>query len=61
MIIIKTNMTEIPENCKDCDYVVKNYGLLLCPFLRDWLEDWQIKEGTTKHENCPLEKVCQNL
>ena len=57
MIIIKTNMTEIPNSCKDCVYVVKNYGLLLCPFLRDWLEGWQIKAGKVKQDNCPLEKV----
>lgn len=56
MIIAKTTMTEIPKSCKECSISLKSYGLVACPILRDWLEDWQIKEGQTKLNDCPLEQ-----
>ena len=56
MIIVKTNMTKIPNSCKECEYSIINYGLIGCPFLRNWLEGWQIKEGQTKLNDCPLEQ-----
>lgn len=56
MIIAKTTMTEMPKSCKECKLVLINYGLVACPILREWLEDWQIKEGQTKLNDCPLEE-----
>ena len=56
MIIVKTNMTKIPNSCKECEYSIINYGLIGCPFLKNWLEGWQIKEGQTKLNDCPLEQ-----
>lgn len=56
MIIAKTTMTEMPKSCKECKLVLINYGLVACPILREWLEDWQIKEGQTKLNDCPLEQ-----
>jgi len=56
MIIAKTNMTEIPKSCKECQLVLINDGVWACPVLRTWLEDWQIKEGIVKQDNCPLEQ-----
>ena len=56
MIIAKTTMTEMPKSCKECSISLKSYGLVACPILRDWLERWQIKEGQTKLNDCPLEQ-----
>ena len=57
MIIVKTNMTEIPNSCKDCELVVKTFGVYLCPLLKDWIERWQIAEKTKlRLDNCPLKE-----
>ena len=56
MIIVKTNMTEIPKSCKECQFGFINYGLVICPLLKNWIEDWQWAEGMRKQENCPLEQ-----
>ena len=57
MTIVKTNMTEIPNSCKECELVVKTFGVYLCPLLKDWIERWQIAEqNKLKPENCPLEE-----
>lgn len=57
MIIVKTNMTKIPNSCKECEYSIINYGLVGCPFLRNWLEPFQYKNDKVKLDGCPLEKV----
>lgn len=56
MIIIKTNMTEIPNSCKECDISSKAYGNVMCGVLKNWLETWEIRSGKVKLDNCPLEK-----
>ena len=55
MIIIKTNMTEIPKNCKECEIKVIAPNMIMCPILHDWLEPFEFKNGKTKLDNCPLE------
>lgn len=49
-------MTEIPKSCKECQFGFINYGLVICPLLKNWIEDWQWAEGMRKQENCPLEQ-----
>ena len=50
-------MTEIPNSCKECELVVKTFGVYLCPLLKDWIERWQIAEKTKlRPDNCPLEE-----
>lgn len=56
-IIIKTEMKDLPNSCKECDLSVKGYGNTMCPFLRDWLEPFEIRSGKTKLDKCPLEKT----
>lgn len=55
-IIIKTNMTEIPASCKDCEISLKGFRNIGCPILRDWLEPFQYKNDKVKLDGCPLEK-----
>lgn len=57
MIIVKTEMAEIPISCNDCQLSMKGYGLISCPIVKDWLEQWQLDEGKIKLDNCPLEEV----
>lgn len=59
MIIVKTNMTEIPNSCKECQFSIKGYGNTMCPILHNWLEPFEIENGNTKLNNCPLEQICQ--
>ena len=56
MIIIKTNMTEIPTSCKECKLSIKGFGAIGCPINRDWLEPFQYKNDKVKLDNCPLEQ-----
>ena len=56
MIIIKTNMTELPKNCKECEIKVIAPNMIMCPILHDWLEPFEFKKGKTKLDNCPLEE-----
>lgn len=56
MIRLK-NMSEIPKSCKECKFVYRTWGIYLCPLLKNWLEKWQILEGKTKLDDCPLEEA----
>lgn len=56
MIIVKTNMTELPKSCKDCILSVKAYGNVMCAVKKDWLETWEIRSGKVKLDGCPLEE-----
>lgn len=56
-IIIKTNMSEVPTDCKKCEYVSIGYGLILCPIVHNWIEVWEYNTGRKKLDNCPLETV----
>ena len=53
-VIVKTKMTDLPNSCKECEFWFQTYGLVVCPLLREWIEDWQWKEGMRKQEKCPL-------
>lgn len=57
MIIVKTEMAEIPQSCNDCQISMKGYGLISCPILKDWLEPFEIEEGKKKLKDCPLEEI----
>lgn len=54
-IIIKTKMTEIPKTCKECELRVLAPNMIMCGYLKDWLEPFQYKKGKVKLDNCPLE------
>lgn len=56
MIVVKTNMLEIPESCNECSLCYKTFGVWLCPLLKNWIEHWEIKAGKKKLDNCPLEE-----
>lgn len=57
MIIIKTQMKELPNSCKECKLKVIAQGMIMCPVLHDWIEPFEFKGGKVKLENCPLEKI----
>lgn len=56
-VIIKTNMSEIPNSCKECRLHTFTLGVIACPVVRDWIEPQEFRAGKIKLENCPLEKV----
>ena len=58
-IIIRTNMTEIPTNCKECYFSIKSFMTsdLGCPIIKDWITKSELKAGKVKLDNCPLEKT----
>ena len=57
MVVAKTEMNEKPKTCSECKISLSGYGLISCPILKNWLEQWEIEEGKTKLDNCPLEQI----
>lgn len=56
MIIIKTNMTKLPNTCKECELRTIGNGVIMCGVKKDWIELWEYKSGKVKLDNCPLEE-----
>lgn len=54
MVIIKTNMSKLPTNCKDCELKVAAPGMIMCPVLHDWIEPFEFQNGKVKLDKCPL-------
>lgn len=59
MVIVKTELKELPDNCKECYYHIKSFltSDIGCPFLKDWINVEEWKKGKRKLEKCPLEKL----
>ena len=53
-IIIRTNLSEIPNSCRECKYHIFMWGNLSCPFCKDWIEPFEYRQGKKKLEDCPL-------
>lgn len=56
MIIIKTNMTKIPNSCKECDMKVVARHIIMCSVLHDFMDVEEYRNGRIKFEKCPLEE-----
>lgn len=59
MVIVRTELKEIPNNCKECYYHIKSFltSDIGCPFLKDWINIEEWKKGKRKFKNCLLEKL----
>ena len=55
-MITPIKLKNIPSNCRECEYALKQYGLIGCKLLRDWIEIWEWEEGKQKLKECPLDK-----
>jgi hypothetical protein len=69
MIVIKTNLKEVPKNCKECKYMYYDdyldrydckllFWLLSSPFFGE-NEIFYFKSIEAKKENCPIGKCAE--
>lgn len=59
VIIVKTKLSDIPNNCKECYYHIQSFMTsdIGCPLIKDWINIEEWKKGKRKLDNCPLEKI----
>ena len=58
MIVVKTNISNMPKKCLDCKYFIKETGLFSFEF-RNWCEltNKTIQNELKKQDWCPLVEV----
>ncbi len=61
MIVLKTNIDEIPEYCERCPYGIEKYSHYLvaieCPILKTSVSIYDSKEWRTRPLDCPMIKI----
>jgi len=58
MIVLKTNMKKIPENCKKCPFETTNDMVPLNCYITD--ECVEHIRNTSRHPNCPIIEISDN-